>query len=68
MTKAYQKVQAEILNAYDTAQAKRETVEITVSGQIVKVSHGSGIAPFFIDAFGSLTLWEVCNLLSNRTV
>lgn len=68
MTKAYQKVQAEILTAYDEAQATRTTVEKTVSGTVVKVSPGNGIAPFFVDALGSMTLWEICNFLANRTI
>jgi hypothetical protein len=68
MTQKYAKVQAEILNAYDTAQVTRRPVEVTVSGHIVKVSPLQGIAPFTVEPHGSMTLWETCNFLSNRTI
>jgi hypothetical protein len=67
MTKAYEKVQTELLNAYDHAEATRKIAEITVSGTMVKVAPWCGRGAFYVSA-SYLTLWEACNLLSNRTI
>ena len=65
MTKAYEKVQTELLNAYNVAESTRKVVEVTVSGTVVRVAPWCGIGSFYV---GNLTLSEACNLLSNRTI
>lgn len=68
MTKAYEKVQTELLTAYDIAEATRKVAEVTVSGTVVKVAPWCGRLPFFVGSHGQMTLWEACNLLANRTI
>ena len=65
MTKAYEKVQTELLNAYNVAESTRKVVEVTVSGTVVRVEPWCGSGSFYV---GNLTLSEACNLLSNRTI
>ena len=65
MTKAYEKVQTELLNAYNVAESTRKVVEVTVSGTVVRVEPWCGSVSFYV---GNLTLSEDCNLLSNRTI
>ena len=67
MTKAYQKVQETLLTAYDKAEQTRVVETVTVSGEIVQVAPWCGQLPFYIGNT-YLTLWEACNLLSNRTI
>lgn len=67
MTKAYEKVQTELLTAYDKAEVSRVVETVTVSGTVVKVAPWCGRGAFFINN-AYLTIWEACNLLSNRTI
>ena len=67
MTKAYEKVQTELLTAYDQAETLRKVAEVTVSGTVVKVAPWCGRGAFYVGN-SYLTLWEACNLLSNRTI
>lgn len=67
MTKAYEKVQTELLTAYDQAETLRKVAEVTVSGTVVKVAPWCGRGAFYINN-AYLTIWEACNLLSNRTI
>jgi hypothetical protein len=68
MTQKYAKVQAEILNAYDTAQTTGKLTTVTISGTVLQAAPWYGITPFYTEAHGYLTFWEACNLLSNRTI
>ena len=47
MTKAYQKVQTELITAYDRAEATRKVAEVIVSGTLVKVAPWCGRGAFF---------------------
>ena len=68
MTQKYAKVQAEILNAYDSAQSTNKIATVTVSGVVVRAAPWCGRTPFFTEAHGYMNLWEICNLLANRTI
>ena len=67
MTKAYERVQTELLTAYDQAETSRKVAEVTVCGTLVKVAPWCGRGAFYINN-AYLTIWEACNLLSNRTI